>query len=291
MKPLVCGIGECLWDKLENEKKPGGAPMNFAYHVGQLLGMDNSIAISSVGNDVLGKEIVEEYDSVGLRHSLAVDPIHCTGVVEVKLKDNGIPDYDIVENVAWDYIPFSLETKQMASKCRAVCFGTLAQRSEFSRTSINSFLNMVPKDCLIIFDVNLRGRYYTKEIIENSMRKCTIMKLNEEELPVVCQLLEIEEGTPEERCRKMMELWCIDTVIYTCGAHGSFIFTMDETSYRDTPKVNLVDTVGAGDSFTAAYCAAILKGWPLDKAHQLAVDVSAYVCTKHGAMPKLHQLS
>lgn len=286
ISPLVCGIGECLWDVMGDQKQLGGAPMNFAFHVGQLLGMDKSIAISSIGNDKNGDNIVEEYNKIGLRHILAINNSHKTGVVNVKLH-KGIPNYEIVKDVAWDYIPFSSEIKKKASNARAVCFGTLSQRSIASRSCINSFIDATPDSCMRIFDINLRQNYYTKDIVDSSMHRCNVMKLNNEELPIVCKMFGIEKNTPEDCCREIMSSWGINTIIYTCGAEGSYIFTQDEMSYKDTPKVNVVDTVGAGDSFTAAFCAAILKGLPLDKAHQLAVDVSAYVCTRQGAMPEL----
>jgi fructokinase len=210
-----------------------------------------------------------------------------TGTVQVTLDEQGIPQYEICENVAWDNIPFTPRTEELARNCGAVCFGSLAQRSEVSRETIHHFLELVPEDAYKIFDINLRQHFHTKEIIHKSLLQCNVLKINDEEVLTIAPLFGCE-GLPEQDvCRCLLDAYNLDMVIETKGAIGSYVFTANETSYLDTPKVHVADTVGAGDSFTGTFVAALLCGESLRNAHQLAVEVSAYVCTQHGAMPKL----
>jgi fructokinase len=185
MKQLIVGLGEALWDCLPEGRKLGGAPANFAYHTGQ-FGHD-SLAISAVGNDALGKETLDEFDKKGVNY-LMPEVDYQTGTVQVELDSEGIPTYDIKEGVAWDNIPFTPEIEEAAKNCRAVCFGSLAQRSSVSRQTIQKFLEATPKDCLKIFDINLRQNFYTKEIITNSLQHANILKINDEELVLIGRL-------------------------------------------------------------------------------------------------------
>ena len=283
-KKYVVGLGEALWDVLPEGKKLGGAPANFAFHAGQ-FGL-NSIAVSALGEDKLADETVQQLEEKGLQYCMPRVP-YPTGTVQVKLDDEGIPTYDIKENVAWDNIPFTDEVKAIAENTKAVCWGSLAQRNVVSRETIYKFLDATPADCMKIFDINLRQGFYTQEIISTSLQKCNILKINDEELDIVTRLFALPGMGQEERCRTLLKRYTLKALILTCGARGSFVFTPEETSYRDTPKVEVADTVGAGDSFTAAFTAAILSGGTVREAHRLAVDVSAYVCTQKGAMPLL----
>lgn len=282
---LVVGLGEILWDMLPDGKQLGGAPANFAYHAGQLLGMGKVLAVSAVGEDALAKETVEALRAHGLRTLLPQVPFP-TGTVEVTLSGDGIPSYEIKEAVAWDNIPFNEEIKQVAAHCRAVCFGTLAQRSHVSRATIQAFLDATPADCLKIFDINLRQQFYSKSIIEESLQHCNILKINDEELEIVRRMCcpTMGEGSAEQVCRHLLDAYQLDLLILTCGTAGSYVFTSDTLSFLETPKVEVADTVGAGDSFTAAFVASILQGKSISESHQIAVQVSAYVCTQHGAM-------
>ena len=286
MNNIIVGMGEALWDVLPEGKKIGGAPANFAYHVSQ-FGFDSRV-VSAVGNDELGDEIMEVFKEKQLKNQIErVD--YPTGTVQVTLDDEGVPCYEIKEGVAWDNIPFTDELKRLALNTRAVCFGSLAQRNEVSRATINRFLDTMPDidGQLKIFDINLRQGFYTQEIISTSLQKCNVLKINDEELDIVTRLFALPGTGQEERCRTLLKRYALKALILTCGARGSFVFTPEETSYRDTPKVEVADTVGAGDSFTAAFTAAILSGGTVREAHRLAVDVSAYVCTQKGAMPLL----
>lgn len=277
-------MGEALWDCLPEGRKLGGAPANFAYHVGQ-FGW-KTVVVSAIGNDALGDEILDRLADVNLEHKIVRVP-YPTGTVQVTLSGEGIPAYEICENVAWDNIPWSDELEELAKRTKAVCFGSLAQRSAVSRNTILRFLGTMDADTERIYDINLRQSFYSLEVIEESLKRATILKLNDEEIEVVKALLQIT-GEPQDVCRQLIAKYeSLRMVIVTCGAIGSYVFTADETSWVDTPKVEVADTVGAGDSFTATFCANILKGKPIKEAHKLAVQVSAFVCTQNGAMPVL----
>ena len=281
MKPLIVGLGEILWDCLPEGKKLGGAPANFAFH-SCLFGAD-SVAISAIGNDELGDEILRELDEKGLNYLLPRVEQE-TGTVQVTLDSEGIPSYEIKTGVAWDNIPFSTEIKQLAEKCDCVCFGSLAQRSEVSRNTIREFLKHTLQKCLKIFDINLRQQFYTKEIIHDNLLACNVLKINDEELEIVSEMFGFFNLSVEDKRRRLLEQYHLDMIILTCGVNGSYVFSPDQKNFMETPKVEVADTVGAGDSFTGAFAASILAGKTIREAHQLAVKVSAYICTQKGAM-------
>ena len=283
---LVIGLGEALWDMLPEGKKLGGAPANFAYHASQ-FGLKGT-AVSAIGQDALGDEIIQALEAKRLAYYIErLD--YPTGTVQVTLDEKGIPQYEIKTDVAWDNIPYTEKMEALAKECHAVCFGSLAQRHAVSRETINRFLDAMPEDAgqLKIFDINLRQQFYNKEILENSFRKCNVLKINDEELLIVAKLFDIESSDFEVLSRELLAEYGFKMLILTCGTNGSYIFTEHLTSFQPTPKVDVADTVGAGDSFTGSFCAAILKGLPITQAHELAVKVSAFVCTQQGAMPEL----
>lgn len=283
---LVVGMGEALWDVLPEGKKIGGAPANFAYHVSQ-FGLPGYV-VSAVGNDNLGNEIVENFTSKGLSQEIARVP-YPTGTVQVELDPQGIPIYDIKENVAWDNIPFTPELEELAKNTRAVCFGSLAQRNIVSRQTIHRFLDTMPKhdDTLIVFDVNLRQGFYTKETLTTSMERCNILKINDEELVTVSRMFGYPGIDLQDKCWILLGKYNLKMLILTCGINGSYVFTPGKVSFQPTPKVEVADTVGAGDSFTAAFISGILKGKSVEESHAKAVETSAFVCTRPGAMPLL----
>ena len=285
-KRYVVGLGEVLWDVLPEGKKLGGAPANFAYHAGQFLGNNNTIAISALGEDRLADETIEALREHGLNDLLPRVP-YPTGTVQVTLDEQGIPTYDIKENVAWDNIPFDNDIQQIARNCRAVCFGSLAQRNVVSRETIHKFLDATPDDCLKIFDINLRQQFYTKENIKESIQRCNILKINDEELVLIGRMFGYPGLDIENKCWLILGKYNLDMLVLTCGTNGSYVFTPGQMSFQPTPKVEVADTVGAGDSFTGSFCAAILNGKPVAEAHKKAVAVSAFVCTQNGAMPIL----
>ena len=285
-KRYVVGLGEVLWDVLPEGKKLGGAPANFAYHAGQFLGQNNTIAISALGEDRLADETIDALREHGLNDLLPRVP-YPTGTVQVQLDEQGIPTYDIRENVAWDNIPFDDDIAAIARNCRAVCFGSLAQRNIVSRDTIHRFLDATPDDCVKIFDINLRQQFYTKEILKESLLRCNILKINDEELVLIGRMFGYPGLDIENKCWLILGKYNLDMLVLTCGTNGSYVFTPGQMSLQKTPKVEVADTVGAGDSFTGSFCAAILSGKPVTEAHKLAVEVSAFVCTQNGAMPTL----
>lgn len=286
MNEIVVGMGEALWDVLPEGKKIGGAPANFAYHVSQ-FGLPSCV-VSAIGDDALGKEIIENFTSKGLDQLIAEVP-YPTGTVQVEIDQTGIPLYDIKENVAWDNIPYTEHLDALAKRTKAVCFGSLAQRNVVSRETINHFLDTMPKDddSLIVFDVNLRQGFYNKEILCKSMQNCNILKINDEELITVSRMFGYPGIDLQDKCWILLGKYNLKMLILTCGINGSYVFTPGNVSFQPTPKVEVADTVGAGDSFTAAFIASILKGKSVTEAHSIAVKTSAFVCTQKGAMPIL----
>lgn len=286
MNEIVVGMGETLWDVLPEGKKIGGAPANFAYHVSQ-FGLPSCV-VSAIGDDALGKEIIENFTSKGLDQLIAEVP-YPTGTVQVEIDQTGIPLYDIKENVAWDNIPYTEHLDALAKRTKAVCFGSLAQRNVVSRNTINHFLDTMPKDddSLIVLDVNLRQGFYSKEILCKSMQNCNILKINDEELITVSRMFGYPGIDLQDKCWILLGKYNLKMLILTCGINGSYVFTPGNVSFQPTPKVEVADTVGAGDSFTAAFIASILKGKSVTEAHTIAVKTSAYVCTQKGAMPIL----
>lgn len=286
MNNVVVGMGEALWDVLPEGKKIGGAPANFAYHVSQ-FGL-TSCVVSAVGADALGKEIQENLTSKGLNHLIAEVP-YPTGTVQVEIDQAGVPQYEIKENVAWDNIPYTSQLESLAKRTQAVCFGSLAQRNVVSRETINRLLDAMPQteDSLVVFDVNLRQGFYNKEILCNSMKRCNILKINDEELVTVSRMFGYPGIDLQDKCWILLGKYNLKMLILTCGINGSYVFTPGNVSFQPTPKVEVADTVGAGDSFTAAFIASVLKGKSVAEAHSIAVRTSAFVCTKDGAMPVL----
>ena len=268
-KKYCVGLGEILFDVLPTGSQLGGAPANFAYHAGQ-HGL-HSVAVSAVGSDLLGDEALRLLDDKHLKYVMPrVD--FPTGTVQVELDAEGVPTYDI---------------KEVAANAGAVCWGSLAQRNEVSRKSIYQFLDHTPEDCLKIFDINLRQNFYTKEVICESLKRCNVLKINDEELITIGRLFGYPGLDIENKCWLILGKYNLDMLVLTCGVNGSYVFAPGFKSFQETPKVEVADTVGAGDSFTGTFCASILKGKSIVEAHKLAVEVSAYVCTQHGAMPVL----
>mgnify|MGYP001295791967 CR=1 FL=1 len=261
MNNIIVGMGEALWDVLPEGKKIGGAPANFAYHVSQ-FGFDSRV-VSAVGNDELGDEIMSVFKEKKLNTQIErVD--YPTGTVQVTLDAEGVPCYEIKEGVAWDNIPFTDELKRLALNTRAVCFGSLAQRNEASRATINRFLDTMPEidGQLKIFDINLRQDFYTKEVLRDSFQRCNVLKINDEELVTISRMFGYPGIDLQDKCWILLAKYNLKMLILTCGINGSYVFTPGVVSFQETPKVPVADTVGAGDSFTAAFCASILNGKP-----------------------------
>ena len=277
-KYTIVGIGELLFDVFPDRKALGGAPTNFAFHC-QQLGHE-AISVSAIGRDALGEEIKAELQARQLP-AILQETDYPTGTVQVTLSATGSPTYEISEDVAWDHIAFTDELRALAQRTDAVCFGSLAQRHEASRTAILSFLKAMPEGSLRIFDINLRLQYYTRETIHTSLEHADILKLNDEEVPIVARLLGLE-GDMETVCRQVLTDYGLRAVILTRGANGCSIYV-----FHPSACIKVADTVGAGDSFTAGFVSALLAGRSHLEAVALATRVAAFVCSHHGAMPTL----
>ncbi|MBR1777339.1 MAG: carbohydrate kinase [Alphaproteobacteria bacterium] len=278
--PLIIGIGELLWDMLPAGKRAGGAPANFVYHAAR-AGAQGYV-VSAVGQDALGDELLQELEKNKIGHCLSRVP-YPTGTVKVTLK-NGIPDYEIVENVAWDHIRVSKEAAALMKKADAVCFGTLASRSPESRRTIETLLSYTPEKALRFFDINLRGNYYSYGLIDTLLKKSNIFKINDEELTVLQNLFHLP-AQEEQACMELLQRYGLRCVILTAGERHSCIYATDEKSFLPTPKVQVADTVGAGDSFSGAFTTSILTGKSLKEAHAAAVRTAAFVSSRSGAWP------
>lgn len=280
-KPIIIGVGELLWDLLPGGKKAGGAPVNFVYHATQ-MGAEG-YAISAIGNDAAGLEIAAELEKNNISSSLSVVD-HPTGTVEVELKE-GIPTYNIIEGVAWDFIPLTNESVELAQKADAVGYGSLSLRSSTSRETILTLLSHTRKESLRLFDINIRQSYYSKELIQTLLQQSNALKVNDEELVLLRDLYGLK-GSDDEVCKRLINDYQLKYLILTAGSVFSSIYTETEVSTIQTPRVEAIDTVGAGDSFSGSFVYALLTGKSLQKAHRIAVETAAFVCTQKGAWPK-----
>ena len=280
----IIGIGELVWDMLPGGRKLGGAPVNFAYWC-SCLGAEG-YPLSAAGDDEPGRDAFEMLAGTGLDLGYMQRNRLPTGRVDITLSGKGIPEYDIVENVAWDALEAGDKALRLAAQADAVCWGSLAQRSEASRRAICAILDATPDKCLKVFDINLRQHWYTGDIVTGSLRKADVLKLNEEELPLVASLLGIGKSGADAIAELIGE-FSLQYVIYTAGADRSEIHSAEGLlSCIPTPEVEVADTVGAGDSFTAAFITSLLQGDPVAVCHRKAVETAAKVCTVHGAMPQ-----
>lgn len=283
LPPLAIGLGEILWDLLPSGKQLGGAPANFAFHA-QALGATSAV-VSAVGRDELGTEILDRLRGLGLdTRYVAVDPRHPTGTVSVSLDAAGVPSYVIHADVAWDFIPDSQGLRELAGRAQVICFGSLAQRSPVSRGTVHAFLGASRPEALRIFDINLRQHYYTAEAVRASLALATVLKINDEELPRVAELL----GLPRDEggtMRALFERFPLRVVALTRGGRGSSLYAPGDVSHHAGFPVAIVDTVGAGDAFTAALAMGLLRGRPLARINELANRLAAFVCSQPGATP------
>jgi fructokinase len=281
----IVGIGELLWDLLPSGKRLGGAPLNFACHCAQLGA--KAYPVSCLGRDVPGQAIRRELASLGLDDLyVEEDAGHPTGSVQVTLDEGGKPSYTICEGVAWDFLAMSDRLADLATKTDAVCFGSLAQRGAVSRSTIHTFLDRVRTEALKIFDINLRQAFYSQEIVAASLESANVLKLSDEELPVLAGMLGLV-GTTEDQLAALMGAFDLRFIAYTRGAGGSLLMTPDEMDAHPGFPAAVVDTVGAGDSFTAALCVGLLQRRPLTEINDLANRVAAFVCSQKGATPVL----
>lgn len=285
-RPTVIGLGELLWDEFPDSRRPGGAPANVAYHAAQ-LGGDGRIA-SRVGMDPAGDELLEFLRSCGLPVDLVQrDPLHGTGRVSVALSAAGQPEFTIHTDVAWDFLEATPELLAAAAGADAICFGTLAQRSTGSRSAIQQCLARVRPGAEIVFDVNLRQQWYERETIERSLDAATIVKLNDAELRLLAAMFDIPESEPAACADALRQAFGIRELIVTRGAEGCLVCAPGLVVDVPGTPVRVVDAVGAGDAFTAAYVTSRLQGWPVEAAARYANRIGGLVASRAGAMPDI----
>jgi fructokinase len=285
-KRTIVGLGELLWDLLPSGKQLGGAPANFAY-ITNLLG-DRGIPASRVGRDSLGELALQRLGQLGVSAvGVQNDPIHPTGTVKVEIAKDGQPRFDIMEPVAWDFLEWSPEWQRLASEADAVCFGSLAQRSAQSRTTIRSFLHATHPQTVRVFDVNLRQNFYSREILAESMKLASVVKLNHEELCRVMRLLELDNSGERDSAGLLLTIYDLELVCVTRGTEGSVLISPDECSEHPGFRIKVADTVGAGDAFTAAMVHEYLRGGRLEEINETANRIGAWVASQSGATPAL----
>ena len=282
-KPMVLSIGEILWDVLPTGKRAGGAPVNFSYHAAK--NGAEGYAISAVGRDDLGRELEEAVHQAGVDAVLQHND-HPTSTVEVQLTE-GIPQYVFKPDVAWDHLEYTDNLAGLASKADAVCYGTLSMRNSQSRETCLQVLRHTKSHAMRFFDINLRGTFYSKDLIQELLDMATVFKLNDEELVTLRDMFRVPGATDDELCRWFMDQWHLDTIVLTAGSDYSTIYLADgQSSHLPTPEITVADTVGAGDAFSGTFAINRLLGASLTQAHRAAVNTAAFVCTQQGAWPE-----
>ncbi|HTS12854.1 MAG TPA: carbohydrate kinase [Candidatus Limnocylindrales bacterium] len=281
----IVGLGEVLWDLLPQGKQLGGAPANFAY-MASLLG-HRGIAASRIGGDELGKELTQKLAGLGLEESfLQSDGAHATGTAAVHVDGQGQAAFEITKNVAWDFLEWTPAWERLAGEADAVCFGSLAQRSRQSRETIRKFLSASREGALRIFDVNLRQKFYSPEILSESLRLANVVKLNDAELPIVAEQLHLEHDEERAAAESLRRAFRLRLVCVTRGNRGSLLVSESGSDEHAGFPVRVADSVGAGDAFTAALAHHLLKGSPLRVINDAANRLGAWVASHAGATPQ-----
>lgn len=285
VKRTVVGLGEVLWDLLPGGRQLGGAPCNFAFHA-HTLGADAKV-ITRVGSDPLGCEILGRFHELGLSGDLvSLDPEYPTGTVSVQVSADGQPHFTIHQNVAWDHLNATDDAKKVMTRCDAVCFGSLAQRKPNARAAIQSLVASASDQALRVFDINLRQQFFSREVIESSLELANVLKINDQELPVLAEMFQLT-GDPGLQLARLAERFNLLMVALTRGAGGSVLFLKGVHSQSTGLPVRVVDCVGAGDAFTAALVMGMLTGCPLEEINQRANKLAGYVCSQPGATPRI----
>ncbi len=291
-KGWIVGLGEVLWDVFKDGSRFGGAPANFACHAQSLGGRVAMVSALGPADDPLSQPALDKLQQRGIDTRAVQRNAHETGRVIVDVDPHGKPTYTFSRHPAWDYIEWNETVSTICAETQAVCFGTLAQRAPGSRATIQRFLSQVSPDALKVFDVNLRVDYWTEECICQSMQHADILKLNDDELPIVARACGIDwaESSATEELQvlgQVLRQFRLKAVALTRGSEGATLMTADAIDHTPAPVTEVKDTVGAGDAYTAAMIIGLLKGWSLPKVNEHAVRVAAYVCSQSGATPEL----
>lgn len=283
----IAGVGEILWDRFPDGDKFGGAPANFAGSAAQVASDRAQVyVVSGVGQDDLGCEALERLAQRDVDTSCVAQLDQPTGTVDVSVGPTGSASYEFASDTAWDNLTWLNEFAELAPQCDAICFGTLGQRSQQSRETFRRFIRETPAECLRIFDINLREPYFNDEVILASLELANVLKLNDEELPVVARLGNLE-GSQESLLRQLAARYELNCIALTCGADGAILLRGDELNKAPGRPTEVTDTVGAGDAFTAALAVGLLDEAPLDQINDHATSLAAYVCSQAGGAPAI----
>lgn len=284
--PVIAGIGEILFDVFNDSEELGGAPINFAYHVNRLGAQ--GYAISTIGNDERGKRVLAELELRKLSSEcLTVIDEYQTGYVQAHVDEAGVATYDFPDDIAWDHLQLNQRALELAPEIDAVCFGSLVQRSKESRQTLMRFLELIPESAMKVFDINLRQNFYSPEVILQSLNHSDILKLNDDELPILMEMLAVK-GDELTALKSIVDRFDLQLAALTRGGNGSLLVAPDDCN--DHPGVRagtIADTIGAGDAFTAATVISYLKKYDLKAINGKANSVAAWVCSQKGAMPMM----
>jgi fructokinase len=283
--PLIVSLGEILWDVFPDGAKFGGAPANFAAHAAAFGG--DVRMIGGIGQDELGEAALQTFHEKQLSTRFIQRPAGFpTGVVRISVDPAGIPSYAFGRDEAWDHLSWSADLADLARDANAVCFGTLGQRGEMSRWTIQRFVAATGPNCLRIFDINLRPPFVNLPVINESLELATVLKLNDDELPFLAERYQLA-GSQLEQLQSLARRFSLQAVVLTRGAAGSLLLRGNEISELPGQQTKVKDTVGAGDAFTAAVTLGLLRNLPLDTINRFASRVAAFVCTQTGATPRI----
>lgn len=280
---ITTGIGEVVWDVMSVSKHMGGAPANFVYFT-QLLGAEGYV-VSAVGADESGYEMLKQVDKIGLNKSfIFLDNKHPTGEVSINTDSDRRPQYNIFKKAAWDFLPITPKLLGLSARSDVIYYGTLAQRSKHSHENIRIFIESTQPECLRVFDINLRQRFYSEAIILELLYLSNVVKISDEELPLISKMCSFS-GSESEVLNHLIDRFGLQLIALTKGKFGSKLVTVDDESFYRAEHVNVVSTLGAGAAFTAALVMGTLKGLPLDIINERANRLAAFVCTQESATP------
>ncbi len=290
-KREIAAVGEILWDMFPSGARFGGAPANFASHAAALGA--RVAMVSSVGCDELGETALSKLDAAHVdRQNVSQSTEHPTGAVDVTLDAGGSATYQFGENEAWDYIPWTDSLSSLASEVDLVCFGTLAQRGSTSRSTLMRFLGECSDRVIRLLDLNLRPPHFDDALIVASLEQANALKVNDEELVMLADILSLEtastsEETEQGQVRQLAERFGLSVVAVTSGSRGGLLCRDGQFDRCPARRVNVVDTVGAGDSFTAALAVGLLRDKPINEINFAACRIAEFVCTRPGPTPQL----
>jgi fructokinase len=278
-KPRVTSIGEILYDVYPDQKRLGGAPFNFIYHVWKIIGQAQFV--SSVGNDENGKELLFHLSNIGFDVSkIVIDNNYPTGAVNVTIDENKVPRFKISSECSFDFLAISQEMKDDIEKNTDILyFGTFSQRGIIAKETIDSLLNF---DIKYFCDLNLRHNFFTKEMIEKALSTIHLLKMNEDELNQLINILNLNGNDPVS---ELIDKYSIDLIAVTKGEKGAILTTKNATDYYIPPQLEVIDTLGAGDAFAAVLCLGYYYKLPIEKINIHANNFASQICTINGAIP------